>query len=100
MLRKPAVAAVLMVLTAGSVACGADFNGWSTSGDAEDRPTEEARLYDSPGDDTFFDVYVRDGLYDSPGDDTFFYVFMGKPIIDDGDAGVTTEALWLQLLGW
>lgn len=108
MFRKLAVAAVLVVLAAGSVASATDINRWSTSGDAEDRPTEEARLYDSPGDDTFFDVYARDGLtdagagglYDSPGDDTFFDVFTERPIIDDGDAGFMTEALWLELLGW
>jgi hypothetical protein len=69
MFRELAVAAVLVALAAGSVAYGADFNSWSTSGDADDRPTEEVGLYDSPGDDTFFDV------------------FMEMPIIDDGDAG-------------
>lgn len=92
--------AAMAVLVAGSVACGADFNGWSTSGDGEDRPTEQARLYDSPGDDMLYDSPGDDTLYDSPGDDTLFDVFMEKPIIDDGDAGFMTEALWLELLGW
>lgn len=93
MFRKLAVAVVVMVLSAGSVAQASGAN----------------RLYDSPGDETFearspfFDVFFQrePGIID---DGDLGVIDNGDPgIIDDGDPGVMSGAFWLKLLmsmGW
>ena len=68
MFKKLAVAAVSVVLAAGSVACGAEAIVFGGS-DTYAPPTEE-----------FFDV--------------FFDVFMAMPVVDNGD---TADGVWLDI---
>ena len=102
MFRKLAVAAVLAVLAVGSVAHGADAYGAGGTFDTTENGftpiNPKHDLYDSPGDDTFFDVFMEKRIVDD-GDAGF--VPTGSRVIDNGDPGYSTPEAWLlDLLGW